>query len=71
MIVLIGRWRKNPIESANEVRFAIKTRAGPPRGQGGEAGDGDGIGIGGGGGECGGAKNGDGGGRMPPSERAQ
>lgn len=33
MIVLIGRWRKNPIESANEVRFAIKTRAGPPRGQ--------------------------------------
>lgn len=33
MIVLIGRWRKNPIESANEVRFAIKTRAGPPRGR--------------------------------------
>lgn len=46
MIVLIGRWRKNPIESANEVRFAIKTRAGPPRGREGQDGTGrDGTGT--------------------------
>lgn len=34
MIVLIGRQRKNPIESADEVRFAIKTRDGIPRAEG-------------------------------------